>query len=65
MAAALSLQALGVDISPRAIELAQGKAAQRGLDARSLAWNTLNLPALGEQFETVLDSGLFHIFDLW
>jgi cyclopropane fatty-acyl-phospholipid synthase-like methyltransferase len=62
MAAALGLQALGVDISPRAIELAQGKATQRGLDARFLVWNALNLPALGEQFETVLDSGLFHIF---
>jgi SAM-dependent methyltransferase len=61
LAASLGHDALGVDISPRAIELARAKAADRGLTARFLVWDALRLPELGEHFDTVLDCGLFHV----
>jgi cyclopropane fatty-acyl-phospholipid synthase-like methyltransferase len=63
MAAARGLDATGIDAVPRAIDLAQRKARERGLTARFLVWDALKLPDLGEQFDTVLDSGLFHVFD--
>jgi SAM-dependent methyltransferase len=62
MAAARAFDATGIDAVARAIELAQRKARDRGLTARFLIWDALKLPDLGEQFDTVLDSGLFHVF---
>jgi SAM-dependent methyltransferase len=63
MAAALGLEALGVDAAPTAIALAEKKARERGLTARFLVWNALQLAELGEEFDTVIDSGLFHVFE--
>jgi len=63
MAAGLGLEATGIDAAPTAIELAKRKARDRDLEARFLVWDALDLPALGEQFDTVLDSGLFHVFE--
>jgi SAM-dependent methyltransferase len=63
MAAARGFDATGIDAVPRAIELAQRKARDRGLNARFLVWDALKLPDLGEQFETVLDCGLFHVLN--
>ena len=63
MSAALGLEATGIDLAPTAIELAKRKAEDRGLEARFLVWDALQLPVLGEQFDTVLDCGLFHVFD--
>jgi SAM-dependent methyltransferase len=63
MAAARGLEATGIDAVPRAIRVAQRKARDRGLRARFLVWDALRLPDLGERFDTVLDSGLFHVFD--
>jgi 2-polyprenyl-3-methyl-5-hydroxy-6-metoxy-1,4-benzoquinol methylase len=63
MAAALRLDATGVDTSSRAIEMAKAKAEERGLSVRFLVWDALQLAALGEHFDTVLDSGLYHVFD--
>ncbi|HEX9375865.1 MAG TPA: class I SAM-dependent methyltransferase [Actinomycetota bacterium] len=63
MAAELGLEATGIDASRTAIELARRKAEGRDLDARFLVWDALDLPALGPRFDTVLDSGLFHVFD--
>jgi SAM-dependent methyltransferase len=63
MAARLGLPATGVDAAPSAIAIAQRKASERAVDARFLVWDALELGALGEQFDTVLDSGLFHVFD--
>jgi SAM-dependent methyltransferase len=51
------------DTSRVAIERAERKAAQRGVSARFLVWDALDLPCLGERFDTVLDCGLFHVFD--
>jgi cyclopropane fatty-acyl-phospholipid synthase-like methyltransferase len=62
MAAERGLDATGVDTSAAAIGRAEAKARERGIAARFLVWNALELPALGEQFDTVLDSGLFHVF---
>jgi cyclopropane fatty-acyl-phospholipid synthase-like methyltransferase len=61
MAARLGLPATGVDIAPTAIASAERKARDRGLSARFLLWNALELAALGELFDTVLDCGLFHV----
>ena len=62
MAASLGLDATGVDMSTAAIDLARRKAEERGIDARFLVWDAFDLPSLGEQFDTVLDCGLFHLF---
>src|ERR1700730_1318866 len=63
MAAGLGLEATGIDAAPAAIALAEDKARDRGLAVRFLVWNALKLAALDEQFDTVLDCGLFHVFD--
>jgi cyclopropane fatty-acyl-phospholipid synthase-like methyltransferase len=63
MAARLGLSATGIDGAPAAIAMAQRKAGERGLPARFLVWSALDLRSLGEQFDTVIDSGLFHVFD--
>jgi cyclopropane fatty-acyl-phospholipid synthase-like methyltransferase len=63
MAAGLGLEATGIDSSPAAIAIARRKARERGLPARFLVADALDLAALEEQFDTVLDCGLFHIFD--
>ena len=39
------------------------KATERGIAARFLVWDALALADLHEQFDTVLDSGLFHVLD--
>jgi cyclopropane fatty-acyl-phospholipid synthase-like methyltransferase len=62
MAAARGLDATGIDAAPSAIAIAQAKARDRGLSARFLVWNALELGSLDERFDTVLDSGLFHVF---
>ena len=63
MAAERGLDVTGVDAAPSAIAAAQRKAADRGLTARFLVFDALCLADLQEHFDTVLDSGLFHVFD--
>jgi SAM-dependent methyltransferase len=63
LAAAAGADAMGVDISAQAIERARRKAAGRGLAARFEVAGALNLGALELTFGTVIDSGLFHVFD--
>ena len=63
MAAALGLEATGVDAAPTAVMIASRKAHERDLGARFLTWDALELADLGESFDTVLDCGLFHVFD--
>jgi SAM-dependent methyltransferase len=63
MCAGLGLRATGIDAAPAAIGLARRKAAERGLDVRFLVWDALDLGGLGEQYDTVIDSGLFHSFE--
>ena len=63
LAASRGADAVGVDVSPRAIERARGKAASRGIKARFEVADALRLGDLGLMFDTVIDSGLFHVFD--
>jgi cyclopropane fatty-acyl-phospholipid synthase-like methyltransferase len=63
MAAGLGLEATGIDSAPTAISLAKVKAGERGLAARFLVHDALELASLDEQFDTVLDCGLFHVFN--
>jgi cyclopropane fatty-acyl-phospholipid synthase-like methyltransferase len=63
LAAAQGATAMGVDLSALAIEKARGKAAERGLTARFEVADALHLERFGESFDTVIDSGLFHVFD--
>jgi cyclopropane fatty-acyl-phospholipid synthase-like methyltransferase len=62
MAAGCGLKAVGIDTSPSAIAAAERKAHTRGLKAKFLVWNALSLTSLGEEFDSVLDCGLFHVF---
>jgi len=63
MAAARGAEAVGVDVSPTAIARARAKAAERGLSARFEVADALSLGQLGMIFDTIIDSGLFHVFD--
>jgi SAM-dependent methyltransferase len=63
LAAAHGADAVGVDLSGRAIERARAKAAERGLAARFETGDVLRLGDLGLAFDTVIDSGVFHVFD--
>src|SRR3984885_2782471 len=63
LAAARGAEVTGIDIAPHAIARAREKAAERGLAVRFELADALDLPALGETFGAVIDSGLFHIFD--
>ena len=62
MAAAAGFLATGVDAAPTAIRLAREKAAQRSLQVTFEVGDALDLSGLGT-FDTVLDCGLFHVFD--
>jgi cyclopropane fatty-acyl-phospholipid synthase-like methyltransferase len=63
MAAAIGLDATGVDAASTAVTIATRKANERGLTARFMTWNALELGDLGESFDTVVDCGLFHVFE--
>jgi len=63
MAARLGHEATGIDTAQTAIAIAQDKARDRGLTARFLVWDALLLSDLNDQFDTVLDCGLFHVFE--
>ncbi|WP_054248531.1 class I SAM-dependent methyltransferase [Rhodococcus opacus] len=63
LAAGLGLDATGVDLAATALRIAEQKARDRGLTARFLHHDARRLAELGERFDTVLDCGLFHIFD--
>jgi SAM-dependent methyltransferase len=63
LAAAHGADAVGVDVSPRAIGRAREKAAERGVAARFEVADVLNLGELGLTADTVIDSGVFHVFD--
>ena len=62
MAAASGCDAVGVDLSEAALEQARAKAAERGLAARFVRCDLFELGELGERFDVVLDSLVFHGF---
>ncbi len=63
LAAAGGADALGVDVAPTAIEQARRKAAERGVTARFEVGDVLDLSQFGTGFDTIIDSGVFHVFD--
>ena len=63
LAAERGAEAVGVDFSPLAIGRARGKAVERGIPARFEVADVLSLGQLGLTFDTVIDSGVFHVFD--
>jgi cyclopropane fatty-acyl-phospholipid synthase-like methyltransferase len=63
LAAARGADVVGVDVSPRAIDRARRKAGERGIAVRFEIADALRLGELGLTFDTVIDSGLFHVFD--
>ncbi len=68
LAAEHGADATGVDISPSAIATARAKAAARAAEsgepvsARFEVADVLDLPGLRDTFDTVIDSGVFHVF---
>ncbi len=63
LAAEVGCEAVGIDIASTAIRLAEAKARERGTSARFVVGDARELELLGEQFDAVLDCGLFHVFD--
>jgi len=54
--------ATGIDGAPTAIEKARAKAKGRALEVRFELADALDLSVPEGQFDTVIDSGLFHVF---
>ena len=52
----------GIDFLEEPIERAKEKAAERGVPATFLVMDALHLKDLPEVFDSVIDSGLFHVF---
>ena len=63
MAAALGFDATGIDGAPLAIEKAAAKARERGVAVRFIVGDVLELAPFGEEWDTVLDCGMFHVLD--
>ena len=53
----------GIDFLVEPIKRAKQKATERGLTATFLVMDALALKDLPEVFDSVIDSGLFHVFD--
>ncbi|MBY8882017.1 class I SAM-dependent methyltransferase [Actinacidiphila acidipaludis] len=62
MAARLGLEATGIDLAATALTTARRKARDRGLTAHFVQHDVLDLAALEDRFQTVLDSLVFHGF---
>src|SRR5256714_6136399 len=60
--AELGIAAMGVDGAPTAIGKARAKAKQRGLTAQFEVADALSLSLPNGPFDTVIDTGLFHVF---
>jgi len=54
---------VGIDLVPSAIEKAKRKAKGLGLEIDFSVGDALHLRFLPDEFDSVIDSGLFHIFD--
>jgi cyclopropane fatty-acyl-phospholipid synthase-like methyltransferase len=55
-------EAMGVDVSARAVARARAKAAERGITARFEIGDALHLSQLTNSADTIIDCGLFHVF---
>ena len=62
--ASLGFSVLGIDVAETALATARNKAAERGIEAEFAPADAFHLERLGRKFDTVLDCGLFHTFEL-
>jgi SAM-dependent methyltransferase len=62
LAASRGADVTGIDIAPTAIARARAKASERGLTARFEVADVLGLDRLSLSLDTVIDSGVFHVF---
>jgi SAM-dependent methyltransferase len=53
---------LGIDFLERPLQEARRKAQERGLNVEFLRMEALTLTGFDRQFDSVIDSGLFHVF---
>jgi SAM-dependent methyltransferase len=58
----LGYDVVGIDYAPHAVEQARINAAEQGVDARFQVADAMNLDPQSD-YQTILDSALFHIFD--
>jgi SAM-dependent methyltransferase len=63
MLAARGHQVMGIDLSAVAVERARRKAAERGLTVTFEVGDVLDLGTLDRRFVTIVDNGVFHVFD--
>jgi len=63
LAASRGATVTGIDLSPTAIAKARAKATERGISARFEVADALDLARLVFTVDTVIDSGVFHVFD--
>jgi SAM-dependent methyltransferase len=63
LAASRGADVTGMDLAPTAIARARAKAAERGVSARFEVADALDLPRQALTVDTVIDSGVFHVFD--
>lgn len=61
--AARGLEVTGIDFVEEAIRQAREKAAQRGLRIDFQVKDAMTLPAWDKRFSSVIDSGLYHIYE--
>ena len=62
--ASLGLSVLGIDVAETALAIARKKADDRGSQVEFVTADAFQLGRLGRRFQTVLDCGLFHTFDV-
>ena len=62
LAASRGADVTGIDLAPTAIARARAKASERGLAARFDVADALDLGRLRLTADTVIDSGVFHVF---
>jgi cyclopropane fatty-acyl-phospholipid synthase-like methyltransferase len=62
LAASRGADVTGIDVAPTAIARARAKASERGLTARFEVADALDLGRLSLTVDTVIDSGVFHVF---
>ena len=60
--AGLVQEVWGIDFSPKAIKRANENAERRKISANFLVLDALQLQSLEEKFDSIVDSGLFHVF---
>jgi cyclopropane fatty-acyl-phospholipid synthase-like methyltransferase len=62
LAASRGAEVVGIDMSATAVTRARAKAAERGIPARFEVADALDLAHLRLYADTVIDSGIFHVF---